>query len=86
MRTCRGSEGFPIPGGGRLTAEGVNPSSRSVFEKSVRENCFLDSIRQRKELPENARGAKEPWEVHGEVHGLNIDAERLTGQILRNFS
>ena len=47
MRTCRGSEGFPTSGGNRLTAEGVNPSSRSVFEKSVRVNCFLHCIRQR---------------------------------------
>jgi len=34
----------------KLTAEGVNPSSRSVFEKSVRENCFLQPIHQSNEL------------------------------------
>ena len=72
-----------------LTAEGVNPSSRSVFEKSVRENCFLQRIRQSNDLlPKKKLGKdlKEPWEVHGKINSLDIDRECLTGQILRNFS
>ena len=36
--------------------------------------------------PKDAKGVKEPREVHSKVYGLDIDRECLAGQVLRNFS
>jgi len=92
IKTCDGdvvSHKLPMRMKARLTADGVNPRSRRVLEKSDEENCFLWGlgIGVRRQVARGGGGEDTvPRELLSKRDGVNIHRQTLTRNKLCHLS